>query len=461
MRLRLSHLVTVSILASSPHGTAASFWSRWLGYPETKDEGPSDGAPTPANNQQKSDGDPLIKGFPDFVKWFRSNGGTIDDRITIGYEPGTNIRGMMATAPIPANTILIHTPKSLVLKPADAVDQCKDIEGTINEMKLGPQSKWHAYFEFGDSSGSRVPCQWDRANGEPGTAMRELQGLPPSGDTHRHIDWYQGTCNNGKKMTDLVDWRGLLMFLTRASDIGLVPMYSLLNHHNGFINTKLQRDDRGGLSVFALTDISANEPIYNTYARSGGVSTVSVFNNYGFVEDYPQLWRWNDEQLIQLAQENADHAHHRYGMSKHGDRSLFQPNTEHYEILIISPTLAALSPTKQLVDTLGNARRSLEQWENLITHHHANLRSSHANDIHDSALTALESLPTTIEEDEALVSDPNRRIFKLEETERGMIDVNKDAMQAIEFRLAFKKALRLAVEVAEMEEKFLADSEEL
>ena len=363
---------------------------------------------------------------------------------------------MIATAPIPADTILIHTPKSLVVPHSD--EQCRNVQLIIDELKLGTKSKWYPYFEFDDSSGSRLPTQWD------GIATRELQGLPPSGETHRHIIWYQGTCKNGNEMTDL-DWRGLLMFLTRASDIGLVPMYSLLNHHNGLINTKLQRDDRGGLAVIALTDISANEPIYLTYARSGTESTIDIFNTYGFVEDYPQLWRWSDEKLVRLLQGDHGHAYDRYGVSypdlHPDDRSHFQPNNEQYEILVISPTLAALSPTKHLVATLGNAQRTLQEWAKLITVHHINLRYSHANTIHDSAMAMLNKLPTTIEEDEMLVWNKKMRLDKLQQMEGGRVDVNEaDVIQAIEYRLAFKKALRMAVEVAGRA-KFLAASEEL
>lgn len=201
---------------------------------------------------------------------------SVDERITIGYEPGTNIRGMIAYAPIPAGTLLIHTPGSLVLSSPDD-DQCSMIQKVIvDEMKLGENSKWHLYFDVDDSSGSRIPSQWSKT----GRAIKELQGLPPAGDTHRHIDWYQSVCLGGKEMTD-IDWNAFKMFLTRAADIGLVPLYDLMNHHNGKINTRLERDDSGGLKVYATDDIPENYPIYNTYARSGIESTVDTFNTYG------------------------------------------------------------------------------------------------------------------------------------------------------------------------------------
>lgn len=369
---------------------------------------------------------------------------------------------MIATASIPAETVLIHTPGSIIVSSPDN-NLCKLIEETVKELKLGKESKWHPYFAFDDSSGNHIPTQWDRSNG-PGRAMKELQHLPPAGDTHNNVDWFMESCLKGKEPSDL-DWKGLMMLITRASDIGLVPMYDLMNHHNGLINTRLLRDGEGGLYVIALNDIPAYAPIYNTYAREGIESSVDVFNTYGFVEAYPQLWRWNDERLEQLSQENPDHAYHRFGMSNsdgnndRDDRLHFEPNTHYYEVLVISPTLAALSPSKQLVNILGNDQQSLEEWQTQIITHHANLRVSHVVAFHDTLQTILRELPTTIEEDEILILDEKKRLEK--EKKMGRVDTNEaDAIQAIEFRLAFKKAFRLAMEVAE-EGHFLVDNEEL
>lgn len=234
-----------------------------------------------------------------------------------------------------------------------------------------------------------------------------------------------------------------------------------MNHHNGLINTRLEVDSEGGLSVIALTNIPANAPIYNTYARSGWESSVDVFNTYGFVEDYPQLWRWSDDALDQLTLEDRDHARRRYGIitGDNGEPKVKEPNSHHYEVLVISPTLAALAPTKQLVEPLGNYQLSTEEWEEAITDHHASLFSSHANALHDSAVAVLNSLPTSIEEDTAMIPVEKQRLEKVKKV--GRFDTFKaDAIQAIEFRLAFKKALKLAAEVAEREH-FFNDSEEL
>eukprot|EP00581_Thalassiosira_minuscula_P009039 CAMPEP_0183702452 /NCGR_PEP_ID=MMETSP0737-20130205/548_1 /TAXON_ID=385413 /ORGANISM="Thalassiosira miniscula, Strain CCMP1093" /LENGTH=440 /DNA_ID=CAMNT_0025929061 /DNA_START=128 /DNA_END=1447 /DNA_ORIENTATION=- len=419
----------------------------------------ADAQPEPVKND-----DPLISKFPDFTAWFRNHGGTIDDRITIGYEPDSNIRGMIATAPIPAGTLLMHTPDNIVLHSPSKDDQCLQVEEAKKELKLGEDSKWHVYFQFDDSKGSHVPFQWDTSNRSGGRAVMELQGLPPTGEITRHTDWYETVCLRGEPMTE-VDWKALTMHLTRAADIGLVPMYDLMNHHNGLINTKLARDAKGGLSVYALIDIQAEEPIYNTYARSGTETTVDIFNTYGFVEAYPQLWRWSDEKLVKLSQEDVDHANRRYGMGSsdannaHSVLRRFVPNTPSYEVLVLSPTLAAILPTVQLVHPLGEIKKSMDEWQDLITAHHAHVRSSYAKALGDSAREALDKLPTTIEEDEALVVKEKSRLEKMKglskEVEKlkvfGMTDDKNrvDAVQAMEYRLAFKKALKLATEVAE------------
>ncbi|KAL7547248.1 hypothetical protein ACHAWF_010567 [Thalassiosira exigua] len=479
MRLHRTILVSIAVIAL-PRATKAAFWS-WGSEPskdgddaKQKPEEKDDAKPKPdeMNNMkprpdQKGDEKPkpvpepeqsTPLEFSEFVDWFRSHGGFVDERITIGYEPGTN-RGLVAAAPIRAEELIIRTPKNLILSPPGA-DMCQRIKAATHELKDGAQSKWHTYFEYDITSETdmHVPTEWDRRS----RAMMELQGLPPSGDTHRHVDWYQNACNKGGGMNDL-DMKALMIWLTRATDIGLVPMYDLMNHHNGLVNTYFETNQEGDLKVIASTDIGENEQVFSTYARAGMESTIDIFNTYGFVEDYPQLWRWNDEKLMVSSRDKGSHTHNRYGMNNAdanndpADRLRFEPNSDHYEVLVINESLAALSPTKELVKILGNGQRSFEEWRNYIHAHHSNLWSSHVHALHDSAMAILNELPTTIEEDELLVPSEKRRLEKVRRV--GRVDVNKqDAIQAIEYRLAFKKALRLAMEVAE-KEKFLVSDE--
>jgi len=451
-----------------------------------------------------SSDDPSITDFPALVTWFRSHGGFIDDRITMGWEtmkpsshigttaaastPNNNneinhrIRGMLATERIEPETVLIHIPKYLMLSeaPSSSNDhKCALIQTVIDELTLGKESKWHMYFKFDGTNSdnepsasssndgpTRVPTQWVR-EGQPGSrAIHELQGLPPFGKTHTHVDWYSQACNDSNELTQ-TQLQALMMFITRAADRGMVPMYDLMNHHNGLINTRLTVDEDGGLSVIATTAIQPNEPIYNTYARGGMQSTVDIFNTYGFVEDYPQLWRWSDDTIQELDEDDPNHAFQRYvnpidntvGVDVNGRG--FEPNSSFYEILVVSPTLGALHPTKALVQVLGEGQRTLHEWEEEITNHHATLRLSYVNTIHDSAEYILDKLPTTIEEDEREILPNEKRLYE-KVKKKGRVDQMKaDTIQAIEYRLAFKKALKLAVDIAEREKGFYEDTEEL
>eukprot|EP00804_Cyclotella_cryptica_P014244 CCRYP_005652-RA/>CCRYP_005652-RA protein AED:0.02 eAED:0.02 QI:49/0/0.5/1/1/1/2/0/421 len=401
--------------------------------------------------------DPLISKYPGLVSWFTSNGGKIDPRITIGYDD-KGIRGMIASDGIPGGTVLIDCPGSLVVKPEDTGNQCAHVENIHDHLKAGEQSKWHTYFDFDDSLGSRVPSEWrtDRR------AMTELQGLPPSGQTHRHIEWFRSHCKAGQEPSDL-EIRAFKIFLTRAADMGLIPMYDLMNHHNGKINTRLQKSDDGGLLVIALTDIAPNEPIYNTYARSGWESSVDVFNTYGFVEDYPQLWQWGDAELDEKNENDPLHHFFRYiGNKLNGESSdlmTYQPNSPKYEVLVLSPDIAALFPTKDLVSILGNGQRSMEEWIDLIDKHHRVLRASAVSAMQDSIKNLFETLPTTIEEDKMILASEKYAMEKV--ARKGRNDTNKaDVVQAVEYRLAFKEALKLAMDIAQ-KGTFEEDSDEL
>ena len=402
----------------------------------------------------------------------------VDDRITIGYEPGSILRGLIATAPIPAETILIHTPYNLHMS-SHTGDTCQDIKNIHREMSKGIESVWYTYFSFDDSSGSRVPSNWNR----DGRAVQELQGLPPSGYTHKNIDWDMNTCwqeyqeggyNSMTEEEKELYWKAAHLQHTRAADIGIIPLYDLMNHHNGKINTRLSRDGEGGLYVTASVNIMAGEPVYLTYARSGLQSSIDTFNAYGFVEDYPQLWRWDGEELeeeevvTKQGGESEDktnnngrtktsrgHSSNRYVIPISDN---FSPNHSLYEILIISPTLAALSPTTHLVEVLGNERRSLKEWTKRIHSHHGIVRSSHAHALRDAAQTLLNGLPTSLEEDTKILRIEKERLENLIGFGRDVVN-NKDVIQAIEYRMAFKRALRLAVEVAEKEGNFYVDDD--
>jgi len=88
--------------------------------------------------------------------------------------------------------------------------------------------------------------------------------------------------------------------------------------------------------------------------------------------------------------------------------------------------------------------------------HHIYLRSSYVNDMHDSATELLSSLPTTVEEDVILLQIEKENLEKLKQhgavaggDMTNLLTIFSDVIQAIEYRIAYKKALTLVVNIAD------------
>ena len=102
--MRLLRTITIICIATLPQG--ATGWSFWGSEEKEEEVATQEDEPKNENEIQHEvvgdaaadDVDPMISGFPNFANWFRAGGGVIDDRITIGYEPGTKIRGMISTS---------------------------------------------------------------------------------------------------------------------------------------------------------------------------------------------------------------------------------------------------------------------------------------------------------------------------------------------------------------------------
>jgi hypothetical protein len=120
----------------------------------------------------------------------------------------------------------MHIPGSLAIQSVHD-DYCASTKAVVTEIAKGPQSKWYTYFDFDDSSGTRLPLNWDRT----GRAVHELQGLPPTGDTHTHLDYYLDVCldDNAVEMSE-DEFKAFKIVTTRACDLGIMPMYDLMNH---------------------------------------------------------------------------------------------------------------------------------------------------------------------------------------------------------------------------------------
>eukprot|EP00339_Tiarina_fusa_P019393 CAMPEP_0117068972 /NCGR_PEP_ID=MMETSP0472-20121206/48344_1 /TAXON_ID=693140 ORGANISM="Tiarina fusus, Strain LIS" /NCGR_SAMPLE_ID=MMETSP0472 /ASSEMBLY_ACC=CAM_ASM_000603 /LENGTH=183 /DNA_ID=CAMNT_0004791259 /DNA_START=1 /DNA_END=552 /DNA_ORIENTATION=+ len=88
------------------------------------------------------------------------------------------------------------------------------------------------------------------------------------------------------------------MTIQRGFDTALIPIWDMVNHDNGKLNTDSNSQlAEEGIKVWANRTIAAGEEIYATYDYCQDCSdfgdwmgTPGIFRDFGFVESYPQYW---------------------------------------------------------------------------------------------------------------------------------------------------------------------------
>ena len=100
--------------------------------------------------------------FAELKEFVISYGGLIDDRLFVGIDPITRVRGLRASAPIPANTTLLRIPSECFLTGLSAVGKLisslsKAPQNSIDDLALalnlvearsqGPDSIFYAYIK--------------------------------------------------------------------------------------------------------------------------------------------------------------------------------------------------------------------------------------------------------------------------------------------------------------------------
>jgi hypothetical protein len=134
-------------------------------------------------------------GFDEVAAMLTRMGGFVDPRVRVGKMP-SGVRGLLMTADIPANTVVIHVPAGAVLAPMDIdaedYDYCAQVETVHAELRKGKQSAWWPHLRLDDSLGSKVLTTWSREE------LKELQGLPPDADdSGRDVELYMKHCRPG------------------------------------------------------------------------------------------------------------------------------------------------------------------------------------------------------------------------------------------------------------------------
>ena len=342
------------------------------------------------------------KGFERLVMWMRQQGGRVDDRIDVTVFDNS-IRGIVALNDIEEGAELLLCPWKLIIGSSSLEDQmkggdsmCRVVQEMANEIRLGIHSLWYPYLDHIELPS--LLSTWDQSS------LDELQGLSPYQDATRHLRWFSESCDptfeNSDDQTAVA--RALISFVSRASEVGMIPIYDLVNHHNGKRNAKLRLTEEGAQLLVVGGPIQKGQEIYQSY----GIKTAStMYLNYGFVEEWPTCWNFKD--------------------SESGDNFAF---------VTFPDGVVAINPTSDFIKELWHSNMPLAGYHSLAAEHMASLSSDDLLRFARAAETHLTGFPTTVRQDEILL------------TEAANIDL-QDTVSAIAYRCAFKKSLETAMNV--------------
>jgi hypothetical protein len=411
--------------------------------------------------------------FASLVDWIRTNGGRVDKRLGIGrhtrnsnnhHGDFTVVRGAVALDDIPANVELLFTPWKLVLGTEEgdssdvSNDKCKILQEYAQEVGKGTDSFWFHYLAMDDSLSACIPMLWNES------VLDELQGLPP-GDKQADsslLDWFSTSCHGNVPFEhlDQAVRQSLMAAVTRSASMRFLPLYDLLNHHNGQTNVESSAS-RNGNTITTTQAIEKGREIFISYRGGGSEATSSeIFRRYGFVEEWPQHWTWISSS------ENSEHGGAGYdGDSSNGSGDAQQKQAQfHEERFLISPNgIVTLYPTETMLAAIGTT--SLLPYE-LLSHaygtvHNDLLTSAQLLQFYQSGKQLLQSLATSVQEDIILLKDliENNNSHKLasydDATGASLFNINQERMiharnqiEATKYRLEFKRAIELSIGTA-------------
>ncbi|GFH51187.1 hypothetical protein CTEN210_07663 [Chaetoceros tenuissimus] len=265
-------------------------------------------------------------------KWVKSSNGFIHPSLEMRRadpSDSTSMFGLFATGDIKEDTQLFNIPSKLVMKDPTGAEieamQCGLVYELIDHLKKKDESEFAPYVNYllDTQPAGQLPSAWSDAGrelfmqilGHEGFTMEEAKAsLPETGELDLENtlapgypigwienEWY-GLCDGPEG--ELEEYAAMIV-IQRAWDNILIPLYDMVNHRNGkWLNTK--SDESGvhsgkGVNVLALRDIKKGEQIYSTYnmcedcgGRVKTYGTAEILRDYGFVEEYPQTWIFQD-----------------------------------------------------------------------------------------------------------------------------------------------------------------------
>lgn len=255
------------------------------------------------------------------IDWIRSTpDGYVSDKVEVRrLDPADDSSplGVFAKADLEAKEVIMEVPRECYIHVFDdakkieleAMDDsmqalydnlCLLAEKTAKEMRLGNESVYAPYVKYlNKQSRNQIPAVWLK---EAKDMLRDL--LPEDSDG---VDWITDnfqTCS-GVNLNDPFDKHVIALTKQRSFDSAMIPLYDMVNHDNGQINTEnTSLSSKSGIKVRASQPIKAGEEIFASYDKCLDCSDVSyywgtpeILRDFGFVERYPRRFVEYDEDI--------------------------------------------------------------------------------------------------------------------------------------------------------------------
>jgi len=260
------------------------------------------------------------------VEWFRDRGGIISEKLDIHRtdpsDPNSPM-GIFAREKINEEETILEIPRGeggAVIESADVDDMsCKTVRRIVLETELGEQSRFAPYLKYlaGEPRGA-IPSAWSddgRAllTGILQNSSQRVKSLPLEDmDEWIDHDWVV-ECDGGRSRTEL---EAAERVVSRGWDGIMMPIYDIMRHRNGpYYNTENANmyDDSEPIRVSTTQIIEAGTELFMSVNMCGECEdfsetfgTAEIFRDYGFVEELPRRWFFEEQELGFEVDENLE-----------------------------------------------------------------------------------------------------------------------------------------------------------
>eukprot|EP00537_Pseudo-nitzschia_pungens_P010979 CAMPEP_0172397844 /NCGR_PEP_ID=MMETSP1061-20121228/33322_1 /TAXON_ID=37318 /ORGANISM="Pseudo-nitzschia pungens, Strain cf. pungens" /LENGTH=402 /DNA_ID=CAMNT_0013130169 /DNA_START=114 /DNA_END=1322 /DNA_ORIENTATION=+ len=275
----------------------------------------------------------------EIISWVRSKGGSFSEKLEIRRvdpENPASYLGVFAKERIGAKEDLFHIPRDCFIHIFEAAKDTtlEDIQESMeaylynvctlvhklkSEMELGEDSDYAPYIAYlKTQKPGQLPAHWST---EGRDILRQI-AYPGSSI----VDWIDRDYVEKKCIdNDPFERHMVEMTIQRCFDTALIPIWDMVNHDNGRVNTENNSmHDLDGIKVLAKRNLEAGEEIFASYDLCVDCSdidedwgTPEILRDFGFVENYPHRWiflaqdiwieihKRNGQLLLSFGEENG------------------------------------------------------------------------------------------------------------------------------------------------------------